>query len=129
MKAIKLFFVAFFMMLTATVANAQTTTDAFAGTWKFEVTGMPDGDATMTLTLKRGDDGKLTGTIVQSEDAPAIALTRVDEKAGKAITAYFKASGYDCYIFAEKTGEDEMEGSVMDMFDAVGKRVKEQPKE
>lgn len=125
MKAIKLFFVAFFMMLTATVANAQSKDDFFAGKWQFEVTGTPQGDASIILTLKRGDDGKLTGTIIR-DDAPAMPLTRVDEKAGENITVYFKSSGYDCYLYAEKTGDDEVEGSLMDMFDAVGKKVKEE---
>lgn len=113
------------MLMVVTVANAQSNNDFFVGQWQFEVTGMPDGDATMTLTLTRNDKGELTGNIKQSADAPAIELTRVDEKKDKSITAYFKASGYDCYIFAEKTGDDTVEGSVMDMFDATGKRVKD----
>ena len=105
------------------VANAQSENDFCVGRWSFEVTGMPQGDATMVLTLKRNDEGKLTGFIKQSEDAPEIPLTRVEEKKDKEITAYFKSSGYDCYMFAEKTGDDEVEGSVNDMFDAVGKTL------
>lgn len=117
------------MLLTVCIANAQSNSDDFfVGKWSFEVTGMPQGDATMTLYLQRGEDGKLTGYIKQSEDAPAINLTRVDEKKGKEITAYFKASGYDCYMFAEKTGDNEVEGSVNDMFDAVGKKVTDDKK-
>lgn len=129
MKAIKLFFVAFFMMLTATVANAQTKGDFFVGKWQVEVTGMPQGDASIILTLKRDENGKLTGTIDRGEDVPTAALTRVDEKAGKNITAYFKSKGYDCYLYLEKTGDDEVEGSMMDMFDAVGKKIKEEKKD
>lgn len=124
MKTLRMMMMAILMVMAVGVANAQSD-DFFAGKWNFEVTGMPQGDATMVLTLKRGDDGKLTGNIIRGEGEAPIELTRVDEKAGKSITAYFKASGYDCYIFAEKTGDDECEGSVMDMFDAVGKKVKE----
>lgn len=115
---------AILMVLAVGVANAQSD-DFFAGKWNFEVTGMPQGDATMVLTLQRGEDGNLKGNIVRGEGEAPIELTRVEEKKGKSITAYFKAGGYDCYIFAEKTGDDEVEGSVMDMFDAVGKKVKE----
>ena len=124
MKTLRMMMTAILMVLTIGVANAQSD-DFFAGKWKFEVTGMPQGDATMTLTLKRDSEGNLTGNIIQNEGDAPIELTRVDEKKGKSITAYFKASGYDCYIFAEKTGDDEVEGSVMDMFVAIGKKVKE----
>ena len=124
MKTLRMMMTAILMVLAIGVANAQSD-DFFAGKWKFEVTGMPQGDATMTLTLKRDSEGNLTGNIIQNEGDAPIELTRVDEKKGKSITAYFKASGYDCYIFAEKTGDDEVEGSVMDMFDAIGKKVKE----
>lgn len=124
MKTLRMMMTAILMVLAIGVANAQGD-DFFAGKWKFEVTGMPQGDATMTLTLKRDSEGNLTGNIIQNEGDAPIELTRVDEKKGKSITAYFKASGYDCYIFAEKTGDDEVEGSVMDMFDAIGKKVKE----
>ena len=124
MKTLRMMMTAILMVLAIGVANAQSD-DFFAGKWKFEVTGMPQGDATMTLTLKRDSEGNLTGNIIQNVGDAPIELTRVDEKKGKSITAYFKASGYDCYIFAEKTGDDEVEGSVMDMFDAIGKKVKE----
>ena len=124
MKTLRMMMTAILMVLAIGVANAQSD-DFFAGKWKFEVTGMPQGDATMTLTLKRNSEGNLTGNIIQNVGDAPIELTRVDEKKGKSITAYFKASGYDCYIFAEKTGDDEVEGSVMDMFDAIGKKVKE----
>ncbi len=112
------------MVLAVGMAKAQSN-DFFVGKWNFEVTGMPQGDATMVLTLKRAEDGSLTGSIIRGEGEAPIQLTRVDEKKDKSITAYFKAGGYDCYIFAEKTGDDEVEGSVMDMFDAIGKKVKE----
>lgn len=124
MKTLRFFFTSVMMLMAVCVANAQSENDFWAGKWSFEVTGMPQGDATMVLTLKRNDEGKLTGFIKQNEDAPEIPLTRVDEKKGKEITAYFKSSGYDCYMFAEKTGDDEVEGSVNDMFDAVGKKMK-----
>ncbi len=124
MKALRFMMVAVLMVMAVSVANAQSE-DFFVGKWNFEVTGMPQGDATMVLSLQRDDEGNLKGTIIRNEGEAPIELTRVEEKKGKSITAYFKAGGYDCYIFAEKTGDDEVEGSVMDMFDALGKRVKE----
>lgn len=125
MKTLRFFLTSVMMLMALCVTNAQSNNDFFAGKWQFEVTGMPQGDQTMVLTLKRGDDGNLSGSIIRGEGEAPIELTRVDEKKDKSLTAYFKSSGYDCYIYFEKTGDDEVEGSVMDMFDAVGKKIKE----
>lgn len=121
MKTLRTMVTAILMTMVACVANAQDKEDFFVGKWNFEVTGMPQGDATMILTLSRGEDGKLTGSILREGESP-MELTRVDEKKDKSITAYFNSGGYECYIFAEKTGDNEVEGSVMDMFDAIGKK-------
>ncbi len=123
MKTLRMMMAAILMVLAVGVANAQDKND-FAGKWQFLVTGTPQGDSEIVITLVRGDDGKLTGEMTR-DGAAAIKLERVDEKKGKSFTAYFKASGYDCYLFAELTGDDEMEGSLMDMFDCTGKRIKE----
>ena len=121
MKTLRMTMVAILMVMAVGVANAQTD---FAGKWQFLVTGTPQGDSEIVLDLKRGEDGKLTGEMTRDGAAPT-KLERVEEKPGKSFTAYFKASGYDCYLFAELTGEDEVEGSLMDMFDCTGKKIKE----
>lgn len=124
MKTLRFLLASIMMMMTVCVANAQDKDDFWTGKWEFEVTGMPQGDATMILVLQRDNEGKLTGYIQQSPESPKNPLTRVDEKK-ESITAFFKSSGYDVYMFAEKTGNDEVEGSVFDMFDATGRKVKE----
>ena len=53
-----------------------------------------------------------------------IVFTRVDEKE-KSVTVYFKARGYDVYIYLEKTDENHLTGSTMDMFDTNATRVVE----
>lgn len=119
------FFAAIVMLLTVTVsANAQDNKDFFEGTWKVEVTGTPQGDTESTVVFIKNDKGELTG-YMEPEGVGKQEFTRVDEKAGKNVTAYFKASGYDCYLYLEKTGDDTLEGSMMDMFDATATRVKD----
>ena len=101
----------------ATKAKAE---DVFAGKWEVLIEGTPSGDSKMIVELER-KDGKLAGTIVRDGAAPA-KISRVEEKA-KSITAYFNSSGYDVYLFLEKKGDNDAEGSMMDMFDARAKRV------
>lgn len=40
-------------------------------------------------------------------------------------TVYFTAQGYDVYLRLDKKGDDHITGSMMDMFDAEGDRVKD----
>src|SRR5574344_2234715 len=123
MKKISLFFVALLTMLcVATTVQAQENKDFYAGKWKITTTGLPDGDQTMTIELKRGEDGKFTGKMIK-EGSNEVPFTRVEEKAGKSITVYFTSGGYDCYLFLEKKDENKVQGSLMDMFDCIGIRI------
>ena len=108
--------------LTSFAANSQDGEDYFVGKWDILTEGTPSGDAHSTLILKRGEDGKLAGTF-QSEGKEATKLTRVVEK-GSEVTVYFVTSGYDVYLYLEKIDEAKAEGSMMDMFDCYGTRVK-----
>lgn len=104
-------------------AKAQAPTDYFAGKWKVLTTGLPSGDATSVVTLER-KEGKLTGTMMQDGKPAPNIFSRVEEKE-KSITAYFTASGYDCYLFLEKKDDNNVIGSLMDMFDCTGVRIVE----
>ncbi len=104
-------------------ANAQEENDYFVGEWNVLTEGTPSGDAESTLILKRNDKGKLVGTF-QKEGSGPTTLTRVEEK-GDSITCYFVTSGYDVYLYLEKIDENEMEGTMMDMFDSYATRKTE----
>ena len=112
------------MVMAACAANAQSADDFFVGKWHLEVTGTPQGDSEIDMVVKRADDGKLTGEMVRDESVP-IKFDRIDEKKGKSIKAYFKRGEYDVYLYLEKNSDDELDGSMMEMFDVTGKRVKE----
>lgn len=105
-------------------SQAQNKTDYFVGKWKVLTVGTPNGDATSIITLER-KDGKLVGTMNGQGTTESIKFTNVEEKEN-AVTVYFTASGYDVYMVLEKKDENHVKGSMMDMFDVSGERVKEE---
>lgn len=127
MKNQHVFFAGLILLFFAVFqAGAQTTptTDYFAGKWSVIATGTPNGDAKLVINLQR-KDGKLGGTIETSEPGkPSTPINKVDEK-DNAITIYFVGGGYDVYLNLEKKDDDHVAGSLMDMFDAKGERLKD----
>ncbi|GAA4466382.1 hypothetical protein GCM10023189_48350 [Nibrella saemangeumensis] len=126
MKKVSFFF---FVLLLGVAFNgiSQTTTlaDFFAGKWEITVTGTPNGDAKFVTDLTR-KDGKLTGELKDptGKMTEAIPIEKIEEEANK-ITIYFSAQGYDVNIALEKATDDDLKGSLLGMFDATAKRVKE----
>lgn len=124
MKKTNFILVVVFLFVSAFAVSAQDKPkEYFAGTWELLIEGTPGGDGIMVVNLNRKDDGKLAGTIVDKSKGTESKITRIDEKA-KNVTLYFtSASGYEVYVFMEKGGDNDVSGSVMDMFDFTGKRV------
>lgn len=126
MKKLGIFLTGLFLVLSVLTSNAQEKPKAgefFIGKWKVLVKGAPSGDAIMHVEFMVDEKGKITGTIVDDEGAAPVAkFTRVEAK-DKNLTAYWVTQGYDVYLYLEKNGDNEVEGSMMDMFDATGERV------
>jgi hypothetical protein len=117
-----LLFVLFLFAGTYRVSAQDASKDYFAGKWEVLVKGSPEGDATALVELKR-IDGTLQGTIAIGNDKTASKITSVEEKANN-VTVYFSSSmGYDVYLYMEKVDENQVTGTVMDMFDLTGKRM------
>ena len=110
-----------FSFLFSIKANAQESKDYFVGKWNVLTTGLPDGDGKSIVTLTRGENGKLTGSM-EGAGRPADVFTKIEEKE-KFVTCYFTASGYDVYIYLEKKDENNITGSLLDMFDCTGTRI------
>ena len=126
MKTIKMIFAAALLILASVTVKAQDKTDFFVGKWETLTVGTPGGDGKSSIVLKRNADGKLTGALYSvTSTGNENPFTRVDEKA-KSVTVYFKANGYDVYIYLEKVDENHLTGSTMDMFDTTATRVVEQ---
>lgn len=115
------------MVFCFSTQNAQAQTkDYFVGKWSVLVSGTPKGDATSIFTFERVDN-KLTG-YTKTDNQEPIKFSRIQEE-GDELTAYFtSASGYEVYLYIKKVDDNKVEGSMMDMFDAVGKRIVEEKK-
>lgn len=125
MKKTTLF--AFLMILGVAFAGFSQTApaDAYAGKWAITFIGTPNGDSKLVTELVR-KDGKLTGELKDpSGQMPeALPLTNVEEKDGKLIL-YFTAQGMDINVWFQKVDDDNLKGSLLDMFDATAVRIKE----
>ena len=121
MKKAILFFAV--VLLVSLNTRGQATSDFFVGKWNVLVTGTPDGDAKMVVSLERVD-GKLKAEFVGKEQAEVPKVSNVEETE-KSVRIYFTASGYDVYLYLEKKGDNHIEGTMLDMFDAKGDRATE----
>jgi hypothetical protein len=123
MKKLSLIFTVVLGLFFCVNAMAQTNADYFAGKWNVILVGTPGGDAKMTFIFDK-KDGKLTGAIQDSTGKEMSKITQIDEK-DKTITAAFRAQDYDVTLTLEPVDADHVKGSLMNMFDAKGIRVKE----
>lgn len=124
MKKLNLFFAVLVCSLVFSIgAKAQASGDFFIGKWDVLSTGLPSGDAKSIVTFER-KDGKLIGTMAEAKKPNVNVFRKVEEKENS-VTAYFTASGYDVYIFLEKKDDNNVIGSLMDMFDCTGVRIVE----
>ncbi len=123
MKKLSVFIAAIVCSLVFSIgAKAQAPADYFVGKWKVLVTGLPQGDVTEYVIFER-KDGKLTGQLIDDKGKPT-QFSKVEEKE-KTATAYFTAGAYDVYFYLEKKDDNNVTGSMMDMFDCTGIRVVE----
>jgi hypothetical protein len=123
MKKLSLIVIVIAGMFLSLSAKAQTKPDYFPGKWNILVIGTPNGDSKMTFVIER-KDGKLAGAVQDSTGKEITKFTQIDEK-DKSITAAFTVQSYDVSIMLEPVDDDHLKGSMMDMFDAKGVRVKE----
>ena len=130
MKKIGLFSAAVFFLLLSSfyvVAqakdSAQGKVDYFPGKWNVLVKGVPGGDAKMTVNFERKDTA-LTATLLDSTGKQAGTVNKVIENE-QSVTVYFTAQGYDVDLTLEKKDDDHVVGSLMNMFDATGDRIRD----
>ena len=122
-----------FILAPLALTAQDKPTDIFVGIWDIMIEGTPNGDFTMRVKIERVD-GELKGSLVRQENAEGTESTegagmefsKIEETQGKSFTAHIaNDSGYDVYLIMEKKDDNTLEGSMMDMFDAYGKRVVE----
>jgi hypothetical protein len=122
MKKLPLFLAGlFFVLLFSSKASAQQKS-FFIGKWDVLVAGTPNGDTKMLVEFVV-KDSILTGSITDQVSKKVTKIDKIEPK-DKSITAYFNVEGIDLYLLLEKKDEDNVTGSLMDMFDASGVRIK-----
>lgn len=121
MKKINLVVTGLVMIFMVLNTNAQNTTDFFVGKWNLLVTGTPNGDAKMVLTLER-KEGKLDGTVKLGEQGEVTKLFDIEDK-GTVIRFNITASDYLVGFSLEKKDENHAVGTMMDQFGATAERI------
>lgn len=95
----------------------------YEGKWEVTVFDTPQGTATIPMRFETVE-GSTKGFFVEDASGEEKEMTSVSIT-GDNLVAYFNITGYDVYISLVKTEDDLAKGSLMDMFTAEGKRVKE----
>lgn len=115
---------AFVFVTIQSNAQDQNFEQFYLGKWQLTAYGLPQGDIEMLVMFEK-KDGKMCGKISTVDDnSEAIAFTKVELEGGS-ITAYYTAQGYDVYFVLEQEEGGKVKGSMMDMFDMEGEKVKE----
>jgi len=123
MKKYAFLFTGLFLLLFTLGTKAQTTgAEYFAGKWNVLVKGLPNGDTKMFFVLEK-KDSTMTGVVQDSTGTQISKADKVEVSATSA-TVYFSAQGYDVTFTMTKKDDDHITGSMMNMFDAEGERVK-----
>jgi len=123
MKKFKAVLVILFLLSITTAVKAQTSnTEYFSGKWSVILKGTPNGDAKMIFVLEKKVDS-LTGVVL---DTTGNQISKIDKAELKdtTVTLYFNAQGYDVSLVLNRKDEDHVTGSLLNMFDAEGERIK-----
>ena len=125
MKKASFIFGIVLMLSVAFESTAQTAApaDFFVGKWEILVIGTPNGDSKMIASLERSG-ANLTGQLINAADASAEKIPIIVEENGNKIGLAFSTQGYDVTIDLAKVDDDNLKGSLMNMFDATAKRIK-----
>lgn len=123
MKKLNVFLATMFFALIFSSSAVAQEKSPFLGKWNVIVVGTPGGDSKMIVEIT-DKDGKLGGAAIDpATNKELFAFTKVEGETGK-FTVYFTSQGYDVYMYLEKKDADNLEGSMMDMFDATATRIK-----
>jgi len=120
MKKVSLLLVMMLLLIASNV-NAQQSGNYFVGKWELLIQGTPDGDTKITMIIDR-KEGKLEATLLMSVE---IKITDIKETEKSIKLAGTTPDGNNYIdISIEKVDDDNVKGSVADMFDLKGQRIK-----
>ena len=112
------------LLLLALNVNGQSKTgaDYFAGKWNVLILGTPYGDLKRIYVLEK-KESSLNG-IVQDSTGKEIAKCSKVEVQDNQVTLYYQAMGNDVSVTLVRKDDDHVSGSVLNMFEANGERIK-----
>lgn len=125
MKKLNLILVLGIIFFGSVFVKAQSKTDIenfFIGKWKLMVYGLPNGDTPMVLKIQKVD-GVLAGTIGDG-GANDNKLTKIEINKST-LEMNFIGGGYNVPLYLDKKGDNEVEGSMNDMFDVQGTKIED----
>ncbi len=111
---------------SATLSLSSFTTlspEYFEGKWAVTVMDTPQGDATIPMRFETVD-GTTTGYFMEDASGTELKMSSVTIE-GDILNAAFNITGYDVTLSLKKVEDDFSTGSLMSMFPAEAKRVKE----
>lgn len=117
-------FVGLCMLILSINVHAQSKAgaDYFNGKWSVLLKGTPNGDVKMIFVLESKSDS-ITGIVQDTLGAELAKITNVELKDNE-VTLYFNVQSYDVNLLLTKKDDDNVTGSLMNMFEAEGIRVK-----
>ena len=112
------------LLLLALNVNGQSKTgaDYFAGKWNVLILGTPYGDLKRIYVLEK-KESSLNG-IVQDSTGKEVAKCSKVEVQDSQVTLYYQAMGNDVSVTLVRKDDDHVSGSVLNMFEANGERIK-----
>src|SRR5688500_14815144 len=124
MKKASLLLIVLFLGITFHGFSQTAPKDFFAGKWEISLAGTPNGDVKFLTNLIR-KDGKLTGELVNPEDAAngKRPITKVEENGDKLVIYFEFYQGGEISIDLAKVDNDNLKGALMS-FNEKGKRIK-----
>lgn len=122
-KAIKLF-ITFIVLVSLNSVHAQSKigADYFNGKWSVILKGTPNGDVKLIFALTSKLDS-LSGIVQDTSGVELSKITNIELKDNE-VNLYFNIQSYDVNLLLTKKDDDHVTGSLMNMFDAEGERVK-----
>lgn len=104
-------------------ASAQTPEQkAFLGTWELTISGMPDGNMEIPLTVSFQDNA-LKGSIVKPDgEVQAFDSVEVDEDV---LLAEFEADGFVVNLELSLEEDGTLSGTMLNAFSVKGKKAEE----
>lgn len=122
MKTLKSIFTIVALFAAISLTKAQTNQNYFIGNWEVLVKGTPQGDVKLPMSFEMKDD-KIIGKITNPETKEVGTMTSVEMK-GEELFAAFSAGGYDLTMVIKKKDDDHFAGTLMEMLEVEGTRLK-----